>query len=71
MTSKEKDSNELLNILMIIIGAMFIFKAVLEGMAYFGMLVPSWLSDFATNANTAAALSMFQRSLKAIRHRNN
>lgn len=41
---KKKDSNELLNILMIIIGAVFIFKAVTEFLAWAGIVVPLGLS---------------------------
>jgi len=40
----KKDSNELLNFLMIIIGGLFILKAVTELLAWAGILVPSWLS---------------------------
>ncbi|MFW9950215.1 MAG: hypothetical protein ACFFKA_08830, partial [Candidatus Thorarchaeota archaeon] len=43
-TEKKKDSNELLNILMIIIGAVFIFKAVTEFLAWAGIVVPLGLS---------------------------
>ncbi len=41
---KKKDSNELLNFLMIIIGALFILKAITELLAWAGILYPSWLS---------------------------
>ena len=41
---KKKDSNELLNFLMIIIGALFIFKAVMEFLAWSGIYAPGWLS---------------------------
>lgn len=41
---KTKDSNELLNFLMIIIGALFILKAITELLAWGGILLPSWLS---------------------------
>ena len=58
MSEKEKDSNELLNILMIVIGGLFVFKAVLDGMAYLGLLIPSWLAGFSA-ADATAALSMF------------
>ncbi|MBY8984956.1 MAG: hypothetical protein KGD65_07815 [Candidatus Lokiarchaeota archaeon] len=49
---KTKDSNELLNFLMIIIGALFIIKAITELLAWAGILVP-WL------AITPEALSLF------------
>jgi len=42
--NKKKDSNELLNFLMIIIGLLFILKAVTEFLAWAGILVPTWLS---------------------------
>jgi len=42
--TKKKDSNELLNFLMIIIGVLFIFKAVMELLAWAGIYVPAWLT---------------------------
>ena len=39
---KKKDSNELLNFLMIIIGLLFIFKAVMEFLAWSGIYAPEW-----------------------------
>ena len=41
--SKEKDSNELLNILLILIGILFILKAVMDFLGWAGIVVPSWL----------------------------
>ena len=41
---KKKDSNELLNILMIIIGLLFVFKAVMEFLAWAGIYEPAWLN---------------------------
>jgi len=58
MSEKEKDSNELLNILMIILGIIFILKAVFEFLAWGGIYVPSWLSDWATNPDAEAALAI-------------
>ncbi|MFX0056993.1 MAG: hypothetical protein ACFE8J_01690 [Candidatus Heimdallarchaeota archaeon] len=52
---KKKDSNELLNILMILIGLAFIFKAVMEFLAWAGIYAPSWLVD----ADLAEAFSIF------------
>ena len=52
---KEKDSNELLNFLMIIIGLLFIFKAVMELLAWAGIYAPGWLSG----VGVAEALSIF------------
>ncbi len=43
--SKKKDSNELLNILMIIIGLLFIFKAVMDFLAWAGIIYPVWVVD--------------------------
>ena len=56
---KKKDSNELLNILMIILGILFLFKGVMDFLAWGGIIVPSWLSDFATDPDLAAALTFF------------
>jgi len=53
--SKKKDSNELLNFLMIIIGLLFIFKAVMEFLAWAGIYAPAWLSG----VGLEAALSIF------------
>jgi len=41
--SKVKDSNELLNILMIILGLLFLFKGVMDLLAWGGIVVPAWL----------------------------
>ncbi|MFX0141120.1 MAG: hypothetical protein ACFFDN_46205 [Candidatus Hodarchaeota archaeon] len=43
--TKKKDSNELLNILMIIIGLLFVFKAIMEFLAWAGLpwAEPAWL----------------------------
>jgi len=43
--SKKKDSNELLNFLMIIIGLLFIFKAVMEFLAWADIYTPTWAVD--------------------------
>ena len=56
---KKKDSNELLNILMIVLGLLFLFKGVMDLLAWGGIIVPSWLSDFATDPDLAAALTFF------------
>ena len=57
--TKKKDSNELLNILLILIGLVFLFKSVMDFLAWAGIVVPSWLSSFATDPNLAAALTFF------------
>ncbi|MFX1389279.1 MAG: hypothetical protein ACFE9Z_04355 [Promethearchaeota archaeon] len=43
--TKKKDSNELLNILMIIIGLLFVFKAVMEFLAWANIIAPAWAID--------------------------
>lgn len=53
--TKKKDSNELLNILMIIIGLLFVFKAVMEFLAWTGIYEPTWLEI----ADLDAANSIF------------
>ncbi len=53
--SKKKDSNELLNWLMIIIGLLFVFKAVMEFLAWAGIYEPTWLNV----ADLDAATSIF------------
>ncbi|MFW9827820.1 MAG: hypothetical protein ACFFEY_09520 [Candidatus Thorarchaeota archaeon] len=53
--TKKKDSNELLNILMIVIGLLFVFKAVMEMLAWTGLYTPAWLEDPALSD----ALSIF------------
>ena len=56
---KKKDSNELLNVLMIILGLLFLFKGIMDFLAWAGIIVPSWLADFATDPDLAAALTLF------------
>jgi len=58
MSEVEKDSNELLNIVMIILGLVILAKAILDFLAWGGILVPDWLSDWATNPDAEAALSI-------------
>jgi hypothetical protein len=55
----KKDSNELLNFLMIILGLLFLFKGIMDFLAWGGIIVPSWLADFASDADLAAALTLF------------
>ena len=56
---KKKDSNELLNIIMIVLGLLYLFKGVMDFLAWGGIIVPSWLTDFATDPDLAAALTVF------------
>ena len=58
MSEVEKDSTELLNIVMIILGLVIVAKAILDFLAWGGILVPAWLSDWATNPDSQAALSI-------------
>ena len=53
--TKKKDSNELLNILMIVIGLLFVLKAVMELLAWAGIYAPTWL----TGTGVDEALSIF------------
>ncbi len=55
----KKDSNELLNFLMIILGLLYLFKGVMDLLALTGIIVPSWLADFGSNPDLAAALTFF------------
>jgi len=56
---KKKDSNELLNILMIVLGLLFLLKGIMDFLAWGGIIIPSWLSDFESNPDLAAALMFF------------
>jgi len=56
---RKKDSNELLNFLMIILGLLFLFKGVMDLLAWGHIIVPSWLSEFGSNPDLAAALTFF------------
>lgn len=57
--SKVKSSNKLLNLLLIILGLLFIFRAVLDFLLWAGLIVPDFLEDFTTDLGSAAALSIF------------
>lgn len=54
--SKVKESSVVLNILMIVIGLIFIFKSILELLAWAGVIVPD---VFIPILDEAAALSIF------------
>lgn len=56
---RKKDSNELLNILMIVLGLLFLLKGIMDFLAWGGIIIPSWLSDFESNPDLAAALTFF------------
>jgi hypothetical protein len=55
---KKKDSNELLNFIMIILGLLFLFKGVMDFLAWAGIIYPSWL-DVSSTPELAAALTLF------------
>jgi uncharacterized membrane protein HdeD (DUF308 family) len=57
--TKEKDSNELLNILLIVIGLLFVFQAVMQILAWANIIVPTWISDISDSADFQAALQLF------------
>jgi hypothetical protein len=42
-TVKEKDSNELLNIILMLFGALFVLQGILSILAWFSVPVPPWL----------------------------
>jgi hypothetical protein len=56
---KVKKSSGILNFLIIALGFIFIFKAILELLAILGILVPTILQDFISDIGSAAALSIF------------
>ena len=56
--AKTKDSNELLNFIMIILGLLFLFKGVMDFLAWAGIIYPSWL-DITSTPELAAALTLF------------
>ncbi len=53
-TKKVKDSNELLNWLLIIIGLLYVVQAIMQFLAWFGvpLAIPAWLTE-------AAAVQLF------------
>jgi hypothetical protein len=55
--TKKKDSNELLNILLIIIGILFLFLAVTQFLTWAGIVVPAWITTITTE--TGPALTFF------------
>ena len=53
----ERDSNELLNIILMVLGALFIILGVLQILPYFGVdSVPVWLVDIISGSEGARAL---------------
>ena len=64
--TKQKDSNELLNILLIIIGILFLFLAVMQFLAWAGIVVPTWISDLAAEAGPALTFFGSQGLISAV-----
>lgn len=58
---KVKTSNKLLNSLLIIIGLLFLFKAVLDFLSLAGLsgFLPDFLQDLSTELGSSAALTVF------------
>jgi len=63
---KVKDSNELLNILLILIGVVFLFLAITQFLAWAGIVVPAWITDLAAEAGPALAFFGSQGLISAI-----
>jgi len=64
--TKKKDSNELLNFLLIIIGILFLFLAVTQFLAWAGIIVPAWITDLAAEAGPALTFFGSQGLLSAV-----
>jgi cytochrome c biogenesis protein CcdA len=63
---KKKDSNELLNILLIVIGIAFLFLAVMQFLAWAGIIVPAWITALAGEAGPALSFFGSQGLISAI-----
>jgi hypothetical protein len=59
---KMKDSNELLNILLIILGILYLLNVILYFLALFGIAIPSWLVS-ASGLTTFAGQSILSAAL--------
>ena len=64
--TKKKDSNELLNILLIIIGLLFIWQAIMQFLAWAGIIVPTWISDLGTDIGATLTFFGAQGLISAI-----
>ena len=52
----ERDSNELLNIILMVLGALFVILGVTQILPYFGVVLPGWLGDVISGSEGAMAL---------------
>ena len=64
--TKKKDSNELLNILLIIIGILFLLLAISQFLAWAGIAVPAWITDLAAEAGPALTFFGAQGLISAV-----
>ena len=64
--TKKKDSNELLNILLIIIGLLFIWQAIMQFLAWAGIIVPTWISALGTDIGATLTFFGAQGLISAI-----
>jgi uncharacterized membrane protein len=64
--TKKKDSNELLNILLIIIGLLFIWQAIMQFLAWAGIIVPTWISTLGTDIGSTLTFFGAQGLISAI-----
>ncbi|MHA1729702.1 MAG: hypothetical protein ACTSWY_13375 [Promethearchaeota archaeon] len=62
-TGKElPDSNELLNIIMMVLGVLFIIQGVLNILSWFGVLTPGWLTAITSGDSGQAAMALLGQS---------
>jgi len=64
--TKKRDSNELLNFLLIIIGIVFLFLAITQFLAWAGIIVPAWISDLGAELGPALTFFGSQGLLSAV-----
>jgi hypothetical protein len=57
--TKVKTSSKVLNLLLILIGLLFIFRAVLDFLLVAGIFVPAFLSSFVSELGSSATLTIF------------
>jgi hypothetical protein len=65
-TVKKKDSNELLNTLLIIIGLLFIWQAIMRFLAWAGIIIPPWISNLGTDVGSTLTFFGTQGLISAI-----
>ena len=53
---KEKDSNELLNIILMLFGAVFVMQGVIDILAWFSVSIPPWLGVIAGGSSEVMAV---------------